>query len=106
MKSYIKIKSRIFFGQNISDYSYINSTNKYSKSIINIFKNKKLKSKLIPIRKSSYKLLIKKINNKYFKSKGSIENMAFAYRITKNLKIKDKTIIEGLNKFKGLPHRQ
>ena len=32
--------------------------------------------------------------------------MAFAYRITKNLKIKDKTIIEGLNKFKGLPHRQ
>ena len=32
--------------------------------------------------------------------------MAFAYRIAKNLKIKHKTIIEGLNKFKGLPHRQ
>ena len=32
--------------------------------------------------------------------------MAFAYRIAKNLKIKDKTIIKGLNKFKGLPHRQ
>jgi len=71
-----------------------------------IIKNKKLKSKLIPIGKSSHKLLIKKINNKYFKSKGNIENMAFAYKIAKNLKIKDKIIIKGLNKFKGLPHRQ
>ena len=106
IKNYIKIKSRIFFAQSSSDYSYINLTNKYSKSIINIFKNKKLKSKLIPIRKSSYKLLIKKINNKYFKGKGNIENMAFAYQIAKNLKIKDKIIIKGLNKFKGLPHRQ
>ena len=96
----------LFFGQNISDYSYINSTNKYSKSIINIFKTKKLKSKLIPIKKLGYNLLIKKINNKYFKSKGNIENMAFAYRIAKNLKISDKIIIKGLKKFKGLPHRQ
>jgi len=106
IKNYIKIKSRIFLAQNRSDYSYINLANRYSQSIINTFKNKKLKSKLVQIDKSSYKLLIKKINNKYFKSKGSIENMIFAYRITKNLKIKDKTIIEGLNKFKGLPHRQ
>ena len=106
IKNYIKIKSRIFLAQNRSDYSYINLANRYSQSIINTFKNKNLKSKLVQIDKSSYKLLIKKINNKYFKSKGSIENMAFAYRITKNLKIKDKTIIEGLNKFKGLPHRQ
>jgi len=106
IKNYIKIKSRIFFGQDISDYSYINSTNKYSKSIINIFKNKKLKSKLIPVKKLGYDLLINKINNKYFKSKGNIENMVFAYRITKNLGISDKIIIKALKKFKGLPHRQ
>jgi len=106
IKNYIKIKSRIFFGQSSSDYSYINPTNKYSKSIINIFKTKKLKSKLIPIKKLGYDLLIKKINNNYFKSKGNIENMAFAYRIAKNLKISDKIIIRGLKKFKGLPHRQ
>jgi len=106
IKNYIKIKSRIFFGQSSSDYSYINPTNKFSKSIINIFKTKKLKSKLIPIKKLGYDLLIKKINNNYFKSKGNIENMAFAYRIAKNLKISDKIIIRGLKKFKGLPHRQ
>ena len=106
IKNYIKIKSKIFFGQSNSDYSYISPTNKYSKSIINIFKTKKLKSKLIPIKNLDHDLLIKKINNNYFKSKGNIENLAFAYRIAKNLKISDKIIIRGLNKFKGLPHRQ
>ena len=36
ISNYTRIKSRIFFAQNSSDYSYINSTNKYSKSIKNI----------------------------------------------------------------------
>ena len=52
IKNYTRIKSRIFFAQNSSDYSYINLTNKYSKLIKNIFKAKKLKSKLISINKS------------------------------------------------------
>ena len=106
MKNYTKIKSRIFFAQNSSDYSYINLTNKYSQLIKNIFKTKKLKSKLISINRSNYNFLLKKINNKYFISKGNIENLAFAYRIAKNLKINDKVIIKALNKFRGLPHRQ
>jgi len=50
--------------------------------------------------------IIIELNNKYFKSKGNIENMAFAYRIAKNLKINDEIIIKGLKRFKGLPHRQ
>ena len=106
IKNYIKIKSRIFFAQNSSDYSYINSRNRYSKSIKNIFKSKKLKSKLISVNKYNCNLLLKKINNKYFKSEGNIENLAFAYKIVKNLKVSDKIIIKALNKFKGLPHRQ
>ena len=106
IKNYTRIKSRIFFAQNSSDYSYINLTDKYSKLIKNIFKAKKLKSKLISINKSNCNFLLKKINNKHFKSKGNIENLAFAYEIAKNLKINDKIIIKALNKFKGLPHRQ
>ena len=106
IKNYTRIKSRIFFAQNSSDYSYINLTNKYSKLIKNIFKAKKLKSKLISINKSNCNFLLKKINNKHFKSKGNIENLAFAYEIAKNLKINDKIIIKAFNKFKGLPHRQ
>ena len=58
----------------------------------------------ININKS--KFLLKKINNKFFKSKCNIENLAFAYKIAKNLKINDLIIIKALNKFKGLPHRQ
>ncbi len=106
MKNYIKIKSRIFLAQNSSDYSYINKTNEHSKLIKSIFKTYKLKSKLISIDGSSCNLLLKKIDNKFFKSKVNIENLAFAYKIVKNLKINDKIIIKALNEFKGLPHRQ
>ena len=106
IKNYTRVKSKIFFAQNSSDYSYINLKNKYSKYIKNIFKRKELKSKLIKINGSSYTLLSKKINNKYFKSKGNIENLAFAYKISKNLNINDKIIIEALSRFKGLSHRQ
>jgi UDP-N-acetylmuramoylalanine--D-glutamate ligase len=71
-----------------------------------MFKVQKLKSKLITVKKSDCNFLLKNINNRYFKSQGNIENLAFAYRVTKNLKINDKIIIKALNKFRGLPHRQ
>jgi len=106
IKNYIKIKSRIFHAQHNTDYSYINSTNKHSKLIKKIFKLKKLKSKLIPINISRSKILLKKINNKYFKTKGNVENLAFAYKIVKKLKISDAVIIKALDRFKGLSHRQ
>ena len=106
IKNYVKVKSKIFLAQNGSDYSYINSRNKFSKLIKNIFKSLKLKSKLISVNKSSCNLLLKKINNKYFESEGNIENLTFAYTIVKNFKVSDKIITKALNEFKGLPHRQ
>ena len=106
IKNYVKVKSKIFLAQNGSDYSYINSRNKFSKLIKNIFKSLKLKSKLISVNKSSCNFLLKKINNKYFESEGNIENLTFAYTIVKNFKVSDKIIIKALNEFKGLPHRQ
>ena len=96
----------MFFAQKNTDYSYINSTDKYSKLIGNIFKFKKLKSKLVTVNKKDCDFLLRKINNRYFKSQGNIENLAFAYKIVKNLKVNDKTIVKAVNKFKGLPHRQ
>ena len=106
LKNYIKVKTQLFFAQNKLDYSYINLSNKYSKFIKKIFKKKKIKSKLIEIKKSKYNFLLKKIKNKYLKSKGNIENVFFAYEITKRFKIKDQIIIKALNNFIGLPHRQ
>ena len=106
IKNYIKVKSKIFFAQRNSDYSYINSTNKYSKTIKKIFKLKKLKSKLIEVNKFGFNNFLKNINNKYFLSNGNIENLLFAYKIAKNLKINDEVIIKAINRFRGLPHRQ
>ena len=106
LKNYIKIKSKIFLAQKSSDYSYVNLANKYSKSIIGILKKKRINSKIIAINYPSHNLLLKKIKNKYFTSKGNIENMIFAYKIAKKLKVSDNIIIKSLNKFKGLSHRQ
>ena len=90
IKNYRNIKSRIFLDQKKSDYSYINMDNKLSHPLKKIFKNKKVKSKLTLVNRSKYDFLHKKINNKYFATKGNIENMIFAYKITKNFKIKEK----------------
>ena len=104
--NYIKTKTKIFYAQNNSDYSYINSTNKYSKPIKKIFKKRRIKAKLILVDKFKNDFFLNKINNKYLLKEGNFENLAFAYKIAKNLKIKDKIIVKALNKFKGLPHRQ
>ena len=106
IKNYTLVKSRIFLAQNSSDYSYINSKNKYLQSVKNKFKIKKLKSKLFLINKSDYSFLLAKVENKYFESEGNFENMVFAYKIAKNLRINEKIIIKALKEFKGLPHRQ
>ena len=106
LTNYINVKSKIFFGQKKSDHTYLNLNNRYTKEIKNIFKSKKIKSKLNLVNKNKCNLLLKKIKNNYFKSSGNKENLSFAYSVAKNLKINDKTIINALNKFKGLPHRQ
>jgi UDP-N-acetylmuramoylalanine--D-glutamate ligase len=106
IKNYTKIKSKVFYAQKKTDFSYINFNNEYSNSIKNIFKFKKLKSKLVTVKKNNYNFLFKKIKNKYFKSGGNVENLMFAYQIAKNFKVKDKIIIKAINKFRGLPHRQ
>ena len=106
IQNYINVKSKIFLAQEKSDFSYLNEKNKSSKIIKKIIKKNKIKSKLIMLNKLNYNLLLSKVHNNYFKSKGNIENLIFAYQITRNLNIKEKIIIKALNKFKGLPHRQ
>jgi len=106
LKEYIKVKSKIFFAQKKSDFSYINFSNKHSNVLASIIKSKKIKSKLIKVTKKNSNFLLKKIKNKNFNSNGYIENLSFAYSIAKNLNIKNKIIIKAINNFKTLPHRQ
>ena len=56
---------------------------------------------MIPINKKDCDLLIKKIDNKFFKTKGNIENMVFAYKIAKNLKIDYSADYIKLSSYKG-----
>ncbi len=106
INNYTKVKSKIFFGQNKSDYSYLNKSNQYSNKIKNIIKKNKIKSNLILVNKSNCNFLLKKINNNYFKGKGNLENLSFAYSIVKKLGVSNKVIIKAVNKFKPLQHRQ
>ena len=50
--------------------------------------------------------IFKGIKNKYLLSQNNLENISFVIKIANNYKIKLKIILEVLNKFKGLPHRQ
>ena len=94
INNYTKVKSKIFFGQNKSDYSYLNKSNQYSNKIKNIIKKNKIKSNLILVNKSNCNFLLKKINNNYFKGKGNLENLSFAYSIVKKLGVSNKVIIK------------
>jgi len=106
MKNYAKTKLKIFMGQDKSGFSYINFNSKYSNSFKKIHRQKKLNSKLVIVKKTDCKSLIGSIKNSYFNSAGNLENLSFAFRIAKNLKIKNETIINAVNTFKSLPHRQ
>ena len=106
IQNYKNIKSKIFFAQKKTDYSYLNFLDKNSKSIAKRVKKNKIKSKIVFVNRNNYKNLLSKINNNYFKSNGNIDNLSFAYEIAKKLKIKDKVLIKAINEFKGLPHRQ
>ena len=106
MKNYIIAKEKILKFQTSKDHCYLNLNNKLTKKIINRFKKKKLYSKLHQINNLEIKKILKKIKNEYLLSENNLENISFVVKIAKNYKIKLKIILEALNQFKGLPHRQ
>jgi len=100
MKNYIISKFKIFLLQNSSEYSILKD-----KSLIKIFKTKKLLGKLKTVKFNLYKKIKGKITNKYLTSKINEENISFVYTLSKILKINQKLFIKRCNTFKGLPHR-
>jgi len=101
LKNYILSKFNIFKLQKTSDKAFLSE-----KKLINIFFKKKFKSRLIKLNKiSKNKILINKINNTYLTTRPNIENLNFAYNISKYLKINKNNFIKAINSFKGLPHR-
>ena len=99
MKDYINSKLKIFNLQNKNNFALIN------KKLQRNFKEKKFLSKLVQIKTKEYKNIKSKIKNSYLNSNVNDENMSFAYTISKLLKISDKSFINSMKSFLGLPHR-
>ena len=101
MRNYINSKFNIFSLQGKDNYAFIKDTN-----LIKKFKKEKYSSKLQIVNNKSYNIIKKYIQNEYLKLGVNDENMSFAYKLSKILKIKKKLFINSFKTFKGLKHRQ
>ena len=99
-KEYINSKFKIFSNQKKNNFAFINN-----KILLKKFKKDKYKSKLKFVNPEKYKNVKNKINNDYLNSEANEENMSFVYALSKILKINEKSFINSLKSFKGLPHR-
>tara|TARA_B100000686_G_scaffold331303_1_gene394673 strand:+ start:8871 stop:10172 length:1302 start_codon:yes stop_codon:yes gene_type:complete len=100
MKKYIRSKFKIFSLQEKNDFAFLKE-----RKFIRLFKKNKNLSKLQTVSSLSYKKIKDKIDNKYLNSKANDENMSFVYKLSKILKIKDKSFLKSFKEFNGLPHR-
>ena len=99
-KDYVNSKFKIFSEQKESNFSFLNN-----KILLKKFKKEKYKGKLKFVNIKEYKRIKKKIKNDYLNTETNEENMSFVYDLSKILKINEKSLINSLKSFKGLPHR-
>tara|TARA_B110000971_G_scaffold89549_1_gene92097 strand:+ start:565 stop:1854 length:1290 start_codon:yes stop_codon:yes gene_type:complete len=101
VSDYKNSKFKIFSKQDSSNIALLNN-----KKLIRLFKKKNYLSELKIIKKNSLnKKIMKKITNNYLTSEPNLENLSFAYKISKILKIKEKIFLKAVNNFRGLSHR-
>jgi UDP-N-acetylmuramoylalanine--D-glutamate ligase len=99
--NYKNSKFKIFSKQDRKNIALL-----HNKKLISLFKKKKYLSKLKIVKNNLLnKVIKKKIFNNYLISEPNLENLTFAYQISKLFKIKEKTFLKAVNNFKGLPHR-
>ncbi len=97
--AYISSKLKIFNLQNRNNFALLNNNLK------RIFRNRGYRSKLMPIKIEKYHKIKSKIKNLYLRSNTNDENMIFAFTLAKLFKINQKSFINSMNSFVGLPHR-
>ena len=100
-KEYINSKFKIFSNQEKNNFAFINN-----KKLLKKFKKEKYNGKLKFVNMGKYMKIKKLIKNDYLNSEANEQNMSFVYALSKILKIKEKSLINSLKSFKGLPHRQ
>lgn len=101
LKEYLDAKMKIFKYQDNKDFAFIKNS-----KIKLIFKKKKYKSQLIKFKKRPFLKLKSKISNKLLLTSANLENLSNIIFILEKFKIKESYLINSINKFKGLEHRQ
>ncbi len=99
MKNYINSKFKIFLNQKKDQYSILNNNLK------KYLKKRNLSGKLIVPRSSDYRKFKYKIENSYLSSEINKENMMFVFTLSNLLGINEKSLINSLKSFVGMPHR-
>ena len=98
LKKYIKSKTNIFNNQTRSDIAFLNDLN-----LKKIYRRNNFLGKLKFIKNFPEEL--KNNKNRYLMLESNIDNVKFAYFITKLFNINKKNFLSSLKTFKGLPHR-
>ena len=103
ISKYTSAKFKIVKNQYKKDIAILNTKNFYIKREL---ESKNFPTKVIKIGNNISSILLKKINNQYFNTDGSRENLKFVLKVAKILKLKESSVIKTLKKFKGLKYRQ
>ena len=104
ISKYVSAKFKLIKNQSKKDFAILNTNNFYIKREL---KSKNFLPKIIKIKKKNIdNNFLKKINNQYFNTDGNKENLKFILEVAKILKLKKKSLIKTINKYKGLKYRQ
>ena len=103
INKYVGAKFKLIKKQSKKDFAILNTKNFYIKREL---ESKNYLPKIIKIQKDIDSIFLKKINNKYFDTDGNKENLKFILEVAKILKLKKKSLVKTLKKFKGLKYRQ
>ena len=101
-KNYIKVKLKLIKNQNKNGIAIVNLSDKFLRKQIYL---NGLQKKIVRMNSKLPNKILKNIKNSYFQNLNNIENLKYAYAVSKILKVSDKNILKNINKFSGLIYR-
>ena len=99
MRNYVNSKLKIFKSQKKSQFAIVNKKFKLH------FKKRGFEAKLITPNFFKYRKVKPKLKNDYLSSEINEENMSNVFALSKMFNISERSFLNSLNKFVGLPHR-
>ncbi len=103
LNRYIKAKFKLLKKQYKGNFAFIKKNDRLINKELRL---NKLNSKIIKVDTKKNSHFLKDISNEYFFTETNKENLLFVLEISKKLNIKNKLLIETVDRFKGLKYRQ